>query len=209
MAKYRMEEMNDLNGTGRRRLYPRMEITGQVDLKELAQSISGGTTFTPGDVIGVVGTLQRRIAQCVADGKTVKIDGIGTFTASLKLRKGCEPEFADSADSRRNARSVVVGGVLFRPAKELISDINTLFRPVRSTRKSRRSSSKYTPEQRLALAVKFLEQAPYLTVADYCHLTGLLHSTAAAELRKWAVQVGSGVVASGAGSHRVYVREVV
>lgn len=209
MAKYRMEEMNDLNGTGRRQLYPRMEITGQVDLKELARSISGGTTFTPGDVIGVVGTLQQRIAQYMAEGKVVKIDGIGTFTASLKLRKGCEPEFADSSDTRRNARSVRVGGVIFRPAKELVSDINMLFHPIRSTRKSRRSSSEYTSEQRLALAVKFLEQAPYLTVADYCRLTGLLHSMAAKELHKWATTPESGIDSSGTGSHRVYVRKIV
>ena len=125
MAKFRMDEMNDLNATGRRRLYPRMEITGQVDLRKLAREISIGTTFTAGDVVGVVGTLQRKIAQYVADGKTVKIDGIGTFSASLKLRKGCQPEFADGEGSKRNAQSVVVGGVNFRPAKELLSDTNS------------------------------------------------------------------------------------
>ncbi len=54
MAKFRMDEMNDLNATGRRRLYPRMEITGQVDLRKLAREISIGTTFTAGDVVGVV-----------------------------------------------------------------------------------------------------------------------------------------------------------
>ena len=42
MAKFRMDEMNDLNATGRRRLYPRMEITGQVDLRKLAREISIG-----------------------------------------------------------------------------------------------------------------------------------------------------------------------
>lgn len=206
MAKYRMEEMNDLNGTGRRRLYPRMELEGKVGLKELAREISGGTTFTPGDVIGVVGTLQRKIAQSLASGKSVKIDGLGTFSASLKLRKGCDPEFAGEAGSRRNAQNIVVGDVLFRPAKEWLSDINTLFRPVRSRRKSRRSSSKYTPEQRLARAVEFLNGSPYLTVEEYCRLTGLLHTTAAAELRRWAALAGSGIAAAGSGSHRVYVR---
>lgn len=207
MAKFRMDEMNDLNATGRRRLYPRMEITGQVDLRKLAREISIGTTFTAGDVVGVLGTLQQKIAQYVADGKTVKVDGIGTFSASLKLRKGCQPEFADGEGSKRNAQSVVVGGVNFRPAKELLSDTNSFFHPVRSSQKRRRSSSKYTSEQRLALALKFLEGQPFITVADYCRLTGLLHSTAAIELRKWAGMSGSGIGISGAGSHRVYVRE--
>ncbi len=137
----------------------------------------------------------------------MKIDGIGTFSASLKLRKGCQPEFADGEGSKRNAQSVVVGGVNFRPAKELLSDTNSFFHPVRSSQKRRRSSSKYTSEQRLALALKFLEGQPFITVADYCRLTGLLHSTAAIELRKWAGMSGSGIGISGAGSHRVYVRE--
>lgn len=207
MAKFRMEEMNDLNRTGRKRLYPRMEITGQVDLNKLAREISNDTTFTQGEVVGVVEALMKKIAQCIADGKSVKIEGIGMFTASLKLREGRQPEFADGQGNKRNAQSVVVGSVNFRPAKELLTEANRFFNPVRSTRKSRRSSSKYTSEQRLALALKFLEGQPFITVADYCRLTGLLHSTAAIELRKWAGMSGSGIGISGAGSHRVYVRE--
>lgn len=206
MAKYRMEEMNDLHHTGERRLYPRLEIIKQTNLNELAEWISGGTTFTPGDIIGVIGALRERMAKFLADGYSVKIDGIGNFTASLKLREGCEPELAESGGKKHNARSIQIRSVHFRPEKEFVGKINTLFVPERSRQKSRRSSSAYTLEERLTLARNYLHTAPYLTVADYCRLTGLLRTTAAKELRLYAAVADSGFRASGSGSHRVYVR---
>lgn len=204
MAKYRMEEMNDLNGKGERRLYPRLEIYRQAELKELAQRISEGTTFTPGDIMGVAEALCKKIAQYLADGCSVKLNGLGTFTPSLKLQEGCAPESAVD-DTHHNARSIAVGGINFRPEKEFIRQVNTFFYPERSEQKSRRSSPAYTPEQRLALALDFLATSPYLTVADYCRLTGLLHCTASKELRLWAGKPESGITISGMGTHRVYI----
>ena len=203
-----MEEMNDLNGTGERRLYPRLEINRQVELKELAQRISEGTTFTPGDILGVVGALSVRIAQLLAEGCSVKLNGLGNFTASLKLRKGLIPEQAEGGGNRHNARSIEIGSVHFKPEKDFIGEINGNFRPERSERKSRRSSAAYSPQQRLNLALGFLATVSYLTVGDYCRLTGLLHTAASKELRLWATTEGSGIKASGSGSHRVYVREM-
>lgn len=206
MAKYRMKEMNDLNGTGERKCYPQMVIVRQAELKELAQQISGGSTFTVGDIMGVVGALEKHIARYLADGYSVKINGLGNFTASLQFRKGFEPEKADES-SKHNARSITVGNIRFRPAKEFIQEVSDNFHPVRSSRKSRHSSSAYTPEQRLALAIGFLKSAPYLTVNDYCRLTGLLRTSAATELRRWASLPDSGITSSGLGSHKVYVSQ--
>lgn len=206
MAKYRMEEMNDLNGKGERRLYPRLEHMGQISLDELASRISQGTTFTPGDITGVVEALRQWMASYLADGYSVKINGIGNFTASLKLREGRAPEFAEAEGKKHNARSITIRSIRFRPEKEFIKEVNSSFCPERSAKKSRRSSSAYTPEERLALAIEFLAHSPFLTVADYCRLTGLLRTTAGKELQLLASTAGSGITASGFGSHRVYIR---
>ena len=69
-----------------------------------------------------------------------------------------------------------------------------------------RSSKKYTPEQRLALAHQYLDKHAFLTVSIYRQLTGLVRSTATVELRKWAHTPGSGIDTSGIGSHKVYVK---
>lgn len=207
MAKYRMEEMNDLNGKGEQRLYPRLEIQRQVNLDELAHWISQGATFTSGDVIGVIDALKAQIAHFLADGCSVKINGLGNFTASLKLREGKETEYAGEKGKKHNARSIAIRSICFRPEKKFIQEVNGLFHPERSTQNSRRSSTAYTPDERLALAQDFLATAPYLTVSDYCRLTGLLKVTSSKELRLWASTAGSGIAASGIGTHRVYIRQ--
>lgn len=73
--------------------------------------------------------------------------------------------------------------------------------------KTRRSSQKYAPEQRLALAVKYLESHSFLTVSEYQQLTGLLRTTATNELKEWAALPDSGIDTAGRGAHRVYVKK--
>ena len=45
-----------------------------------------------------------------------------------------------------------------------------------------------------ALAVRYLEEHPFLTVYEYRKLTGLLRTAATNELRQWAYTPGSGTV---------------
>lgn len=139
MALYEMKEMPDINKTGERILYPRLAMVAQTSTEELVREIASGSSFTPGNVQGLLVQLYVEIAHQLAQGRSVKLDGIGVFTASL------------------------------------------------------------------ALAVKYLEEHPYLTVADYRRLTGLLHTTAANELRQWAKQPESRIDTSGRATHRVYV----
>ena len=137
---------------------------------------------------------------------TVKIDGIGTFTPALALVKGKEREEDDEEGRKRNARSIVVGKVNFRAEKELIWNINGRLSLERASWKRKRSSDKYTKEQRLEILKEALDKNPFITVLDYCRLTGLVRSTATIEIREWAQQPESGIGTMGTGSHRVYVK---
>ncbi len=204
MAKYVMREMNDLNGTGERRTYPKIEQQGQVKLIDLARSISEASSFSVGDVIGVVQALRQRMIMELARGQSVKIEELGIFRVSLKLKKGKEVEIA-GRKGRRNAQSIEVGGINFSPEKDLIKAVNTEFRPERSDKKGGRSSDKYTLEERLALAHKYLSSNPLIKVADYCKLTGLLSGAAAKELKAFSENVESGIDRIGRGKHIVYV----
>lgn len=205
MAFYEMKEMPDINKTGERILYPRLAIVSQTSTEELVREITSGSSFTPGDVEGLLVQLSVEIARQLSQGRSVKLDGIGVFTPSLALREGKEREEATEEGERRNAQSIMVGNVNFRVDKSLLRSVNGRCRLERAPWKSGRSSRKFTEEQRQALAVKYLEEHPYLTVADYRTLTGLLHTTAANELRKWAKQPDSKIDTSGRATHRVYV----
>lgn len=208
MAKYTMQEINDLNREGETILYPRMVIEYCCETEELARVAAGGTTYSPAEVSAAIQLIARGVAQELARGHSVHIGGIGTFTPSLALKTGAERESPDGKGAKRNAQSVCVGGVNFRADKELLCEVGRRCRLERLPGKGfRRHRSPYTPEERLELALRHLETHPVLTLADYVALTGLGRTTASIELRRWASLPGSGIGRDGFGTHRVYIKE--
>lgn len=208
MAEYQMKELTLPGKDGEKTMYPKMKIWECVDLETLVRSMSYASSFTPGDIVGIVRSLAQAMAENMADGNSVKIDGIGVFTPSLGLRKGVKRESGVEDEPRRNAASICVDSIRFRPARELLHETGKRCQLHRSSLPSPRSSKRYTPEERLALAKQYLESHPYMRVADYTALTGLLRSAAAKELKQWAETEHSGIGCSGRSTHKVYIKEV-
>ena len=98
MAEYEMQESNLPNEEGKRILFPRMKLWNQVNLEYIASNINYASTFTPGDIIGLVHSLTQEIAYQMAQGNSVKVDGLGIFTPALGLRKGKERESGEKCD---------------------------------------------------------------------------------------------------------------
>ena len=206
-AKYVMQEMVDLNNEGETLLYPRMELKDNCGTDELARMVAEGTTFATGEVKGIICQMAKWMAITMGMGRSVTLDGIGTFTPALGLKKGREREKADGSGTRRNATSIEVSGVRFRADKELTLEVRQHCRLERSPERNRLYRSKYTPDERLALALRYLESHTILRVGEYAALTGLSQTTAAKELRLWARTEGSGIGSEGLRSHKVYVRK--
>ena len=206
MATYEMHESNLPNDEGKRTLYPRMRLAGQDSLEDLAGRISRISTFSAGDIKGLVKALVEEMAVSMSQGRSVKIEKLGIFTPSLGLRKGAERETGREGERRRNAASICVSGIRFKPGKALLEETDRRCELRRAERKFERSSQQYTLQQRRQLALEHLEHHPFLTVGDYCDLTGLLHTTAANELRRWREEEGSAIGVRGTGTHRVYVK---
>ena len=80
-----MQEMDDLNREGEALLYPRMVITGCCATDELAARIAANSTFSPGEAAGLIRQLADEMAAAMASGRSVRLDGIGTFTPTLAL----------------------------------------------------------------------------------------------------------------------------
>ena len=206
MAEYQMQEVTLPNEEGKKVLFPRMKIRGQVDLDYLAKHINYASTFTPGDIVGLVKSLTQAIAQEMSEGHSVKIDGLGVFTPSLGLREGFERESAEPKGKKRNAMSIYLKDINFRADKDLILEAGRHCELSRSKWKCCRSSQRYSPEQRLKMAQEYLEQHPLMKVINYCELTGLLRNAAARELKQWSETPDSGIKSVGRGSHKVYIR---
>ena len=120
MAEYEMQEMNLPNKDGKRILYPRLVQHGQASTDYIAKILSEKSSFTRGDIKGLLQELADELAYQMGQGKSVKLDGIGTFVPSLALRIDKERETGEADSTRRNARSIVVGSINFRAEKSLI-----------------------------------------------------------------------------------------
>lgn len=209
MARYIMEEMPDLHKTGKKITYPKFAMITNADTKELAQRIGAVSGFSAGDIEGIFVQAAIEMAYLMAQGRSVKIDGIGTFTPALTLMDGKEREGTEENSTHRNAQSIVVGNVNFRVDREMVRNINGRCRLERAPWKRRHSSEKFTAEQRLELAAKYLDEHAFLTIHEYRKLTGLLQTAATQELKQWALQPDSGIGIAGRGSHRVYVKKKI
>ena len=206
MAQYAMQEVAYLHDTEQTIAYPRMLISGISEGKHLAELVARNCTFNPAEVAGIIRRLAEVMAQEMAAGRSVRLEGIGLFTPGLALAGSGRPESAEDA-ARRNARSVRVSTVRYRADKGLVRATAALCRLERSRRKCARRVSPYTPEQRLALAQAHLREHPTLTLADYAALAGISRTSACRELRRWSATPGSGIGIRGYGSHRIYVAD--
>jgi len=206
MAEYDMQELTLPNEEGKRVLYPKLLLYGQRDLEYIADKVAYASTFTRGDIRGLVQAIAEEIAYNMAEGYSVKIEGLGIFTPSLGLRKGKEPECGEEGVPRRNAASICLKDINFKADKELVYETArhcTLQRA--QYKKCRRSSQMFAPQERLERAKEYLKKNLMMSVADYCRLTGLLKTAAARELKTWAETPDSGIDYKGRGTHKVYV----
>lgn len=209
MANYIQQEMPDLQKTGKRKTYYRMENTGNVTTDELIKKICDhpGQGTSEGVARLVLATLSKEVALLMAEGHSVTLDGIGTFAATIDLRRGVEAPTEGDKVTERNAASLTVSGIKFRPDRLWVKEV-ALHCTLERGEKRRVNQSPYTKAERLSLALAFLDEPDhqFMRVADYVTLTHLPHSTASKELREIARQPGSGLTSEGRGSAKVYMK---
>lgn len=200
-----MQEMPDMKKEGETLLYPRMEITGTCETDELVEACIKGSTFNRAEVRVALDLITGTMARFMAEGRSVRIEGIGLFTPTLTLKKGREREDAEGNSPRRNAASIKIGGINFRADRTLINETNTLCNLERGSGVKKHRRPKTTAEERLAMAKKYLEENPFITVSEYSKMADLNRTTAAKELKAWAADTESGIAIKGLGTHKVYI----
>ena len=182
----------------------RLKSNGTVELEELARECARGTTFAEGEIKGVVMTLLDGMVRNMTRGFSVHIDGLGTLTPKIGLREDAESEVLDGEGPKRNARSLHVTGVSFRADKDLVRRLDRRCKLEKGS-VSRIRKSKYTEEQRLEKARRFLQEHTVMRLGDYYRMVGLSRTAASLELRKWAMNPSSGITSEGSYSAKVYI----
>lgn len=206
MTKYIKQEMNDLDGKGKKRSYYRLQTIRNLSGEEFIEMMAGRHAgVNPAMVKQVFYQAAEDMAFYMAMGYTVTIDGIGTFKPTLGMRRGKKMEQLDGEGPKRNAQSIRVNGVNFRADKKLIRRTDYECELERGETK-RISRSPYSKEERLKLAQDYLETHPYMRVNDYAFLAKLGKATATKELREFSNHPESGITWTGSRSSKLYIK---
>ena len=206
MAKYIKQEMTDLSGKGEEKVYYRLQTERNIDFKALAEYVGRHNgMMSKGLVINVMEHVVDAMAELLGEGHSVTIDGLGTFRASLGLAEDKEMDTFDGDGTKRNARSLRLTGNNYRADKVLIREANRHCKLERAG-ESRLHHSPYTKEERLKLALQYLEEHGAMRVAEYMELTGLSRTKATLELKEFRQDLSSGITFIGRGSSKVYVK---
>ena len=206
MAKYIKQEMTDLSGKGEEKVYYRLQSERNIDFEELTEHVGRHNgMMSRGLIVNVMEHVVDAMAELLGKGHSVTIDGLGTFKASIGLEKDKEMDTFDGDESKRNARSLRLTGINYRADKVLIREANRHCKLERAG-EARLHHSPYSKEERLKLALQYLEEHGAMRVVEYMELTGLSRTKAAMELKEFRQDLTSGITFIGRGSAKVYVR---
>lgn len=85
--KYRLEPIhNNISPNGKQGVYPILRKGTTITTREIARQISVQSSFSPGDVCGILETLSDVITLFLSQGNNVYLNGIGTFSLTAGLK---------------------------------------------------------------------------------------------------------------------------
>lgn len=201
-----MEKFSDgMFGDGER-LYPKL-VNGQVvDSGRIAEIIEQRTSFTRGDVLGVLAELSAIVEEQIADGNSVKIDGLGVLRPVLGLvEKNKRSDWTDEANRLTTGHNVRLKSVRFRPESTLLHKASQAMSLDRVSNLLGYEQPSSTIDERAAMARQYISEHGFMRVADYAALTHLSRTTASRELCKLSADTTSGITSSGTRAGKVYV----
>lgn len=209
MPTYYKREIADLNGTGEKQYRYELRSEGAVGTEYIAQRLhSTYRALGKPELVGIIGDVVSAIAETLAEGRTVTIDNMGSFSLSLGLEDYSKDTVKTQRTGEPNARRICVTNVRFKAQRQFIGEVNNLCRGRLHRDASgpvtlRRPQS--TLEERIQLALQHIRQHGFMRLIDYVQLTGLSRTTASKELRTLVRDSSVPITSEGLRTHKVYV----
>ena len=202
MIRYIKQEMPHVNDMVRQECYYKVDTIGCLSHEELMDEMCR-SGIARGQIELVLRTLRESMASLLLKGYSVRIDGLGRFNLSIGVKPDREVEEMDGG-VRRNAISLAVRNLLFKPDKSFVKYLNGKCRFERGGT-IRMSRCKLTVEERLSRAKAYIAQHGMMRISDYMALTGMRKTAAAKELRDFADRSSeTGITAVGRGPSLLY-----
>lgn len=208
MAKYKLQELPDMQGEGKRKVYPKMVINRTLNLEDLTEKMkSHHRAFSPSTIEAVVMDLEDMMVEVLSMGYNVKLDGIGTFSLSLGFEDEKPTEMQKEGD-KMLYRKVGVKNVNFKVDPEMLlqlrkeTDLEREMSGVKVIKKNL-----FSKEERIARALQVIERDGYITLTDYANINNLSRTAASAELKEITSDANSPIDWRGNGSHKVWIKK--
>lgn len=110
---------NNLGENNEEYFFPRLRDNGNTTNDELCEKAAKGSVFSPGTLIGALDHLVEGIQRELQEGRSVTIDGLGTFTLKVQANGKVTRQQLNRQESVR------VQGVHFTPAAEMTRELQT------------------------------------------------------------------------------------
>ena len=187
-ASYKMYKNPPKNGEEtERELHARIIPNMTVDIEYLAVEISQQSSFCSADVKGMLEAFTALITSHLKSGDNLNLQGLGSYSVSLKSPKGITKE------SQIRSESIRFKNVNFRCSSTMKSALHSM----KLERKRAGKKESKTPEQRLQQILKDLQTNRSITASRCMTINQCSRDTALSDLNKLIIdskieKLGSG-----------------
>lgn len=181
---------------GKPQMFPRITDSEIVNEQQLAELRSSHGTLSRGNAKAALNDLAEVMADLLRGGKTIHIPLLGSFKLSIGTDSAIHP------DSDRRMQSIVVKGVNFQPAQELI---DTIGQPAFLWEPTTGVAIAPPADQLIPQLLTYLQTHGSITRDDFERTFGLKRTTAYSRLKE-LVKMGV-IVAVGSGRNTKYVKK--
>ena len=209
MAKYKLQELNDMRDEGKRRVYPKMVTNRTLSRKEFIKRMQGyHRGISESTTEAVLTDVVDMLADMLSMGYNVNLEGFGTFSLSLGFEDD-KPTEMQTDDDMMKYRKVGVKNVNFNSSPEFVKAVKMetdcdLEREMSGVKVIRKQF--YSKEERIARALEVIEKNGVLTLGDYASINNLSRTSASMELKELTCDKSSPIDSLGRGSHKVWVK---
>nr|WP_297654592.1 hypothetical protein [uncultured Prevotella sp.] len=209
MAKYKLQEMSDMRDEGKRRVYPKLVTNRTLSRKEFVERMQGyHRGISPSTTEAVLMDVEDMLVQMLSMGYNVNLEGLGTFSLSLGFEDD-KPTEMQGDDDKMTYRKVGVKNINFNASPEFVKAVKRetdrdLERDMGGVKVIRKQL--YTKEERIARALKVIEENGAITLGEYAYINNLSRTAASLELKAITSKEASPIRSKGNGSHKVWVK---
>lgn len=194
-AKYALFENPSPDKEGKKKRYhARIVSNGTVRTTEIVDYISEASSFSSGDIKGILDSVSNIMAHYLEMGYTVDLDELGTFSISLKCEEVEDPK-------KVRAHSVHFRNIHYQADKKLMNRLQGIHL---EKAENATPQTAYTLDERKARALRYLEKHEYINRRNYIQLNGCSRATAGSDL---SAMLTEGTIRKlGAGRAIIYVK---